>query len=171
MFFFVLQFIYPNTYFYKIFMFFVLHVHYRTPIFSYSCGFISITLQLKKALIKRTQIKPEDTLIMLLATYICTMLDRSHNSHHQWFGDATSGRVAHGYWTTEGHAARSTNKSACMHACRMCADRSMHGCACVAAFFFDKRRIILYDRWVRQHITSTLDYKIVPTLWITQLKT
>jgi len=78
-------------------MFFVLHMHYHTPIFVYSCGFISITLQLEKALIKRMQIKPEDTLIILLATYICTMLDRSHNSHHQWFGDATSGRVAHGY--------------------------------------------------------------------------
>jgi hypothetical protein len=31
-------------------------------------------------------------------------------------------------------------------------------------FFCDERRIILYDSWVHQHITSTLDYKIVPTL-------
>jgi hypothetical protein len=30
--------------------------------------------------------------------------------------------------------------------------------------FFDEIRIILYDSWVHQHITSTLDYKIVPTL-------
>jgi hypothetical protein len=31
-------------------------------------------------------------------------------------------------------------------------------------FFCDERRIILYDSWVHQHITSTLDYKIVLTL-------
>jgi hypothetical protein len=31
-------------------------------------------------------------------------------------------------------------------------------------FFCDERRIILYDSWVHQHVTSTLDYKIVPTL-------
>jgi hypothetical protein len=30
--------------------------------------------------------------------------------------------------------------------------------------FCDERRIILYDSWVHQHVTSTLNYKIVPML-------
>jgi hypothetical protein len=34
----------------------------------------------------------------------------------------------------------------------------------VHSFFSDERRIILYDSWVHQYDTSTLDYKIVPTL-------
>jgi hypothetical protein len=31
-------------------------------------------------------------------------------------------------------------------------------------FFYVERRIILYDSWVHQHVTSTVDYKIVPML-------
>jgi hypothetical protein len=34
----------------------------------------------------------------------------------------------------------------------------------ILLLFCDERRIILYDSWVHQHVTSTLDYKIVLTL-------